>query len=66
MIIMVKCSFCGDNIHKGTGKLFVKKDGKIFRFCSSKCEKNTLKLKRNPRTVQWTESWREQKKGGKK
>jgi len=48
------CSFCGEEIEPGTGKMFVKKDGKTFYFCSSKCEKNMLKLGRNPRKLKWT------------
>jgi len=52
---MVKCSFCGRTIEKGTGKMYVKKNGQIYWFCSSKCEKNMLKLKRDPRKVKWTE-----------
>ncbi|MFC1742089.1 50S ribosomal protein L24e [Nanoarchaeota archaeon] len=51
---MVKCSFCGITIEKGTGKMLVKKDGKIIYFCATKCEKNMLKLKRKPREHQWT------------
>lgn len=39
----------------GTGKIYVKKDAKIFYFCSNKCEKNTFKLKRKPRNEKWTE-----------
>lgn len=54
---MAKCSFCGNEIVRGTGKLFVKKDGTIFRFCSSKCEKNLLKLKRNPQKTRWTQAF---------
>ena len=50
---MAKCSFCKASIEKGTGKIYVKKDGSILNFCSMKCEKNTLKLKRNPRKVKW-------------
>jgi len=50
---MVKCTFCGELVKKGTGKMFVKKDASILYFCSSKCEKNRLKLKRNPRKVNW-------------
>ena len=42
---MVKCSFCGNQIAKGTGMMYVLKEGKIFYFCSSKCKKNQLKLK---------------------
>lgn len=51
---MPKCSFCGKLIPKGTGKIFVFKSGKINNFCSSKCEKNMLKLKRKPRNFKWT------------
>jgi large subunit ribosomal protein L24e len=49
----MKCSFCKENIEQGRGKMFVKDDGKIFYFCSSKCEKNMLKLKREPKDVKW-------------
>lgn len=51
---MAKCSFCGNIIVKGTGKIFVFKSGKINNFCSNKCEKNMLKLKRKPRKFKWT------------
>ena len=51
------CSFCGDEIEPGTGKMFVKKDGAIFYFCSSKCERNQLKLGRVPRRVKWTKRY---------
>ncbi|MBD3354730.1 50S ribosomal protein L24e [Candidatus Woesearchaeota archaeon] len=50
---MAKCSFCGDNIEKGTGKMYIKKDGKILHFCSGKCEKNMLKLRKKPTNVKW-------------
>ena len=33
--------------------MFVKDDGKIFYFCSSKCEKNMFKLGREPKHVDW-------------
>ncbi len=51
---MAKCTFCGESIEKGTGKMYVNVDGKIFYFCSSKCEKNMLKLKRKPITTRWS------------
>ncbi|MEK6949537.1 MAG: 50S ribosomal protein L24e [Nanoarchaeota archaeon] len=51
---MAKCTFCGDNLNPGTGKMFVQKDGKILYFCSSKCEKNMLKLRRKPITTRWS------------
>ena len=51
---MVKCTFCGSDIERGTGKMFVKTDGKIFYFCSNKCEKNIFKLKRKPLETKWS------------
>ncbi len=48
------CSFCGEEIEPGTGKVYVRKDGKLLYFCSGKCEKNMLKLRRNPRKLKWT------------
>lgn len=58
---MAKCSFCGINIERGTGKIFAKNDGTILYFCSNKCEKNLFKLKRNPRKIKWTEAHRKLK-----
>jgi large subunit ribosomal protein L24e len=58
---MVKCTFCGSDIERGTGKMFVKTDGKIFNFCSNKCEKNMFKLKRKPLETKWSSL---HKKGG--
>lgn len=60
---MAKCDFCKIHIEKGTGKKFVKNDGKIFDFCSTKCEKNMFKLKRKPRTTRWTGEYHAVKKG---
>ena len=51
---MAKCSFCGNDIAKGTGLMFVRKDGSVLNFCGRKCEKNLLKLGRKPRTTKWT------------
>ena len=51
---MVKCSFCENAMPPGTGKILIKKDAKIIYFCSRKCEKNMLVLKRNPRKLKWT------------
>lgn len=49
----MKCTFCSNEIEQGTGKMFARNDGKIFYFCSSKCEKNMLKLGRKPANVKW-------------
>lgn len=53
---MAKCSFCGEQIEAGTGKMLIKNDGKMIYFCSSKCQKNT-KLKRKPRETRWTKKF---------
>ncbi len=68
---MVSCSFCGKEIPPGRGTMFVKNDGTVFYYCSSKCERNAQM--RNPVKVRWTEAYRKNKmlrlgkhKGGKK
>ena len=48
------CSFCGYEIPPGTGIMCVRNDGRILWFCSSKCRKNYLKLRRDPRKLKWT------------
>ena len=48
------CSFCNNEIPRGTGLLFVKRDGTTLGFCSSKCRRNMLKLGREGRLVKWT------------
>ncbi|RLI66586.1 MAG: 50S ribosomal protein L24e [Candidatus Asgardarchaeum californiense] len=48
------CSYCGKKIEHGTGLMYVKNDGSILYFCSSKCRKNMLKLSRDPRKFKWT------------
>lgn len=57
---MVKCSFCGNNLKPGTGKMLVLKSSSIRYFCSKKCEKN-WRMKRDPKKVRWTETFRKQK-----
>ncbi|MFP3909371.1 MAG: 50S ribosomal protein L24e [Halobacteriota archaeon] len=51
------CSFCGEEIEPGTGKIYVSKAGKVLNFCSTKCEKNMIKLGRNPRKLKWTKHY---------
>ncbi|MBN2251691.1 MAG: hypothetical protein JW724_06430 [Candidatus Altiarchaeota archaeon] len=55
------CSFCGGGIPRGTDTIYVTKRGKALYFCSSKCEKNMLKLKRKPRKTRWAEDYRAEK-----
>ncbi|HNY34017.1 MAG TPA: 50S ribosomal protein L24e, partial [Methanothrix soehngenii] len=47
-----KCSFCNKTIEPGTGKLYAKKDGTVFFFCSAKCE-NNVALGRVTRRIKW-------------
>ncbi|MDH7555608.1 MAG: 50S ribosomal protein L24e [Candidatus Methanosuratincola sp.] len=56
MVRIQKCSFCSCEIPVGTGLMYVKNDGTILRFCSSKCRKNMLELKRVPRDLKWASS----------
>jgi len=51
---MVECNFCGKKIEIGTGKIYAKKDGTAYHFCSNKCETNLIKLKRKPVKTKWT------------
>ncbi len=51
------CTFCRYPIKPGTGLVYVKTDGTMLRFCSSKCYKSAIKYKRNPRKLKWTLSY---------
>ncbi|MBI2550429.1 hypothetical protein HYV83_04590 [Candidatus Woesearchaeota archaeon] len=57
---MSRCSFCGNEIEKGTGLIFVEKIGKVHHYCSSKCERNVL-LGRKPKHVRWTQEFKKLK-----
>lgn len=55
------CTFCGDEIEPGTGRMYVKKDGVIYHFCTSKCFKNMIQLGRVPRRTTWTRYYEREK-----
>ena len=59
---MVKCTFCRSTLEPGTGKMFVLKDGTIYHFCSSKCQRNQLHLGRTGRLHKWTKGFAAEKK----
>lgn len=48
----MKCSFCNTDVRHGTGKMFVKADGTMMVWCSSKCE-NNFKMGRLPKKLKW-------------
>ncbi|HJX04609.1 MAG TPA: 50S ribosomal protein L24e [Thermoplasmata archaeon] len=62
------CTFCGDEIEPGTGRMYIKKDGVVYHFCTSKCFKNMVILGRVPRRTTWTRYYEREKqvrlKGG--
>jgi len=49
----MKCSYCGKNTVAGTGKMFVKGDGTIFYFDTSKCEKSFM-MGREAKKRKWS------------
>jgi len=55
MVKKYSCSFCGADIEPGTGMIYVKNDGSLLYFCSSKCRRNALLLRRRARKLKWTE-----------
>ncbi|MBP2625138.1 MAG: 50S ribosomal protein L24e [Nitrosopumilaceae archaeon] len=56
-MLVQTCKFCGGNVLLGSGIIFAKNDGTILVFCSSKCKKNMLVLKRDPRKLKWTSKY---------
>lgn len=54
---MTECTFCGKEVEPGTGKLYVKRNGDVFHFCSHKCQHNMLGMKRMSRYVKWTKHY---------
>nr|MDO8118443.1 50S ribosomal protein L24e [Candidatus Sigynarchaeota archaeon] len=48
------CSFCRSEIDYGRGSMRVLNDGTILTFCSMKCKKSLLNLKRDARKTKWT------------
>ncbi len=52
-----KCVFCGKEQEDFKGHYLIKNDGSVNYYCSSKCTKSHLKLKRDKKRVRWTEAF---------
>ena len=50
---MPRCSFCKQNYEFPRGMTMFLNDGNTLWFCSGKCRKNQLKLKRDNKKVSW-------------
>jgi len=57
-----RCSFCGRDFPHGTGLMYVKNDGSLLYFCSSKCRKSSL-IGRDARKLRWTKYYGKEEKG---
>ncbi len=44
----MKCSYCSREIEKGTGIMYVKKNGTIRYYCSNRCMKFDLVYSKKP------------------
>jgi len=57
------CSFCGNKFPAGTGIMYVRNDGLVLWFCSSKCRKSSVIMKRDSRKFRWTKYYGKEEKG---
>ena len=48
------CSYCGNPLEPGTGKMFVRRDGTVLLFDRKRCQVSMLKHGRVARYVKWT------------
>ena len=55
---MTKCVFCGREESSYKGVNVISNDGSVSFFCSGKCRKNALVLKRDKKKLKWTEAYR--------
>jgi large subunit ribosomal protein L24e len=54
----MKCIYCGREEEPVRGIHLMGNDGSVNYFCSSKCRKNSLKLKRDKKKIKWTEAYK--------
>lgn len=58
---LAKCIYCGREQEDFKGTYLIKNEGIMVYYCSGKCQRNHLKLKRDRRRIKWTEAYRETK-----
>ena len=58
-----RCSFCGDEFPAGTGIMYVLNDGTVLWYCSSKCRKSSVNMRRDSRRLKWTQYYGKEEKG---
>lgn len=51
------CSFCGNPIEPGTGKMFIKRDGSVYYFDRARCQSSLLEKGRLARRLKWTKHY---------
>lgn len=49
----MRCSFCNTEIKQNKVLMYFYANGKTLVFCSSKCKKYMLKLKKDPKKLKW-------------
>jgi len=57
------CSFCGKEFPSGQGIMYVRNDGTILWFCSSKCRISSRNMKRDSRKLKWTAYYGKKERG---
>ena len=58
---MTKCVFCGKDDSPYKGVHLIANDGSINFYCSSKCRRNALNLRRDKKKMKWTSFYAEVK-----
>ncbi len=57
----MRCSFSNEEIPRGTGLIYVRKDGTVLYFKNQKAKKNMLGLGRVGKKVKWTSYTKEER-----
>ena len=59
MVKIRTCSYCGEQIPPGEGMMYIRANGEVYQFCTKKCRKYQVKLKKHARKVRWTKYYGE-------